>query len=140
MMKTSIALTTTACGTFFLTALLTGVWKWRAMLASPDHMAPHYVDTAHRAALLYSFACLVLIHFLDLSPLPEPVNVVAAAAPLFFFALAIATYCVLGFRDETDNQFSERTFATTTATLMLAVAEIGGFAVLFAGFLATQLS
>lgn len=139
-MTTSIALTTTACGTFFLTALLTGVWKWRAMLAAPDHLAPHYVDTAHRAALLYSFACLVLIHFLELSPLPEAVNVVAAAAPLLFFAAAIATYCVLGLRDETDNQFSERTFATTTATLMLAVAEIGGFTVLFAGFLATQLS
>lgn len=139
-MTTSILLTTTACGTFFLTALLTGVWKWRAMLASPEHLAPHYVDTAHRAALLYSFACLVLIHFLELSPFPEPVNVAAAAAPLAFFALAIATYCVLGYRDETDNQFSERNFATTTGMVLLAAAEIGGFALLFGGFLATQLS
>jgi hypothetical protein len=139
-MTTSILLTTTACGTFFLTALLTGVWKWRAMLASPDHVAPHYVDTAHRAALLYSFACLVLIHFLELSPFPEAVNIAAAAAPLTFFAVAIASYCVLGYRDETDNQFSERNFATTTGMVLLAAAEIGGFALLFGGFLATQLS
>ena len=38
------------------------------MLSAPDHLAPHYVDTAHRAALLYSFACLVLVHFAELSP------------------------------------------------------------------------
>ena len=139
-MKTSILLTTTACGTFFLTALLSGIWKWRAMLAAPDHQAPFYVDTAHRAALLYSFACLVLIHFLELSPFSETVNVLAAAAPLAFFALAIATYLVLGYQDRTDNQFSERTFATTGGMVLLAAAEIGGFAVLFAGFLATQLS
>ena len=133
-------MTTAACGAFFMTALLSGIWKWRAMLSSPDHQAPHYVDTAHRAALLYSFACLVLVHFLELSPFPEPVNVLAAAAPLAFFAIAIATYLVLGYQDRTDNQFSERTFATTTGMVLLAVAEITGFAVLFAGFLATQLS
>jgi len=139
-MKTSILLTTTACGTFFLTALLSGIWKWRAMLASPEHQAPHYVDIGHRAALLYSFACLVIIHFLELSPLPEPLNVAAAAAPLLFFAIAIASYLVLGYLDHTDNQFSERTFATTTGMVLLAAAEVGGFGLLFVGFLVTQLA
>jgi len=139
-MKTSILLTTTACGTFFLTALLSGIWKWRAMLASPSHQAPHYVDIGHRAALLYSFACLVIIHFLELSPLPEPVNVAAAAAPLLFFAIAIASYLVLGYQDHTDNQFSERTFATTAGMVFLAAAEVGGFGLLFVGFLVTQLA
>lgn len=138
-MPPSIALTTTACGLFFLTALLTGVWKWRAMLAAPDHLAPHYVDTAHRAALLYSFACLVLIHFLELSPFPEAVNVPAAAFPLFFFAVAIATYVQLGYRDTTDNVFAQRSFGTTTGTALLAVSEIAGFTVLFAGFVVSQL-
>jgi len=139
-MKTSILLTTTACGTFFLTALLSGIWKWRAMLASPQHEAPHYVDIGHRAALLYSFACLVIIHFLELSPLPEPLNVAAAAAPLLFFAIAIASYLVLGYQDHTDNQFSERTFATTTAMVFLAAAEVGGFGLLFVAFLVTKLA
>ena len=122
-----------------LTALLTGAWKWRAMLASSDHQAPHYVDTAHRASLLYSFACLVLIHFLEVSPLPEWINVVAVSLPLAFFAIAIAVYIQLGLADETDNQFEDRNFGTTTGTGLLAVSEIGGFAVLFGAFLASQL-
>jgi hypothetical protein len=109
------------------------------MLAAPDHLAPHYVDTAHRAALLYSFACLVLIHFLELSPLPEAVNVASAALPLFFFAVAIATYVQLGARDATDNAFEQRSFATMTGTGLLAVAEIAGFSVLFAGFVLAQI-
>ena len=83
--KASVLVATAACGVFFLTALLLGVWKWRAMLSASDHLAPHYVDTAHRAALLYSFACLVLIHFAELSPFAEPVNVAAVSFPLVFF-------------------------------------------------------
>lgn len=136
-MKASVFVATLACGVFFLTALLLGVWKWRAMLAAPDHLAPHYVDTAHRAALLYSFACLVLIHFAELSPFAEVVNVAAVVFPLVFFA-AIVTYIQLGWSDQTDNAFEERSFATTTGVLLLAVAEIGGFAVLLAGFVFAQ--
>jgi len=138
-MKTSVLVATTACGIFFLTALLLGVWKWRAMLRAPDHLAPHYVDTAHRASLLYSFACLVLIHFAELSPFAEPVNVAAVSLPLFFFAVAIATYIHLGRLDTTDNAFEQRNFSTTTGMVLLAGAEIGGFAVLFAGFVLSQL-
>ena len=138
-MQTSVLIATAACGIFFLTALLTGVWKWRAMLRAPDHLAPHYVDTAHRAALLYSFACLVLIHFAQLSPFPEAVNAVAVSAPLLFFAVAIATYVVLGRADATDNQFQERSFATMTGTGLLAVSEIAGFGVLLLGFVVGQL-
>ncbi len=138
-MKTSVLVATTACGVFFLTALLLGVWKWRAMLRAPDHLAPHYVDTAHRAALLYSFACLILVHFAELSPLTEAVNVAAVSFPLVFFAVAIATYIQLGWRDETDNAFAQRNFSTTTGMVLLAVAEIGGFAVLLAGFVLSQL-
>jgi hypothetical protein len=137
--KTSVLLATTACGVFFLAALLLGVWKWRAMLRAPDHLAPHYVDTAHRAALLYSFACLVLVHFAGLSPFPEPVNVAAVAFPLLFFAVAIATYVGLGWQDRTDNAFEERTFLNTTGMHVLAASEIGGFAVLLAGFAIAQL-
>jgi hypothetical protein len=38
--------------------ILTGVWKYRHMLLSDGHVAPVYVDTAHRAALLYTFGVL----------------------------------------------------------------------------------
>jgi hypothetical protein len=138
-MKASVLVSTAACGVFFLTALLLGVWKWRAMLRAPDHLAPHYVDTAHRAALLYSFACLVLVHFAELSPFAEPVNVAAVSFPLIFFAVAIATYIQLGWFDTTDNAFEQRNFSTTTAVTLLAVSEIGGFAVLLAGFVLSQL-
>jgi hypothetical protein len=110
------------------------------MLRAPDHLAPHYVDTAHRAALLYSFACLVLVHFAELSPFAEAVNVAAVTFPLVFFAVAIATYVQLGWRDTTDNAFEKRDFGTTTGVALLAVAEIGGFAVLLAGFVLSQLA
>lgn len=139
-MKASVLVATTACGVFFLTALLLGVWKWRAMLHAPDHLAPHYVDTAHRAALLYSFACLVLIHFAELSPFAEGVNLAAVGLPLLFFAIAIASYIQAGWLDTSDNLFTQRNFATTTGMYLLAAAEIGGFAVLFAGFALAQLA
>ena len=138
-MQASVLVATAACGVFFLTALVLGVWKWRAMLSAPDHLAPHYVDTAHRAALLYSFACLVLIHFAELSPFAEPVNVAAVSFPLVFFAVAIATYIQLGWRDTTDNAFARRDFSTTTGVAVLGAAEIGGFAVLLAGFVVGRL-
>lgn len=138
-MKTSVLVATAACGVFFLTALVLGVWKWRAMLSAPDHLAPHYVDTAHRAALLYSFACLVLIHFVELSPFSEPVNVAAVSFPLAFFGVAIASYIQLGWRDTTDNVFDRRDFSTTTGVALLGISEIGGFAVLLAGFVLSQL-
>jgi hypothetical protein len=50
MLESKVALT--AAGVFFTTALFTGVWKYRHMLLTEGHVAPFYVDTAHRAALL----------------------------------------------------------------------------------------
>ena len=51
-----------AAGLIFLWALLIGVWKYREMAASPEGRAHPYVDVAHRAALLYSFATLLLVY------------------------------------------------------------------------------
>ena len=73
------------------------------------------------------------------APVAEAVNVVAVGLPLIFFAVAIASYIQLGWLDTTDNAFEQRNFATTTGVLLLAVAEIGGFAVLLAGFALAQL-
>lgn len=125
-----------ACGSFFVVALLTGVWKWRAMATSAEHRAPFYVDTAHRAALMYSFACLVLRAFAAESAFAPEVNTAAAAVPIFFFAVAVATYVALGIRNDTDNQFERPSAAQHLAMVALIVGELGGFSVLFAGFLA----
>jgi len=38
---------------YFIAALLTGIWKWRAMLGAEDGKAHAYVDIAHHAALHY---------------------------------------------------------------------------------------
>jgi hypothetical protein len=132
-LETKIALT--ASGTFFLAALLTGIWKYRHMLLAEGHVAPVYVDVAHRAALLYAFAALLLARLVEESPFSPTVNLFAVGGPLLFFAVAIATYVGLGFENRTDNQFRERNFGTTWGMVALIVVEIGGFGVLFAGFL-----
>ena len=133
ILESKIALT--FAGIFFTTALFTGVWKYRCMLRAEAHVAPFYVDTAHRAALLYAFAALLLARLVEQSPFPRMVNLVAIGGPLAFFATAIVTYIALGFENRTDNQFRERNFATTWGMVTLIVVEITGFGVLFAGFL-----
>jgi hypothetical protein len=124
-----------ACGAFFFTGLVTGIWKHFAMLSSPTHMAPAYVDIAHRAALLYSFASLVLMKFVEFSPFPAWVNTAAASAPLLFFAIAVARYISLGLRNQTDNQYKQPDEAGKFVMAGLITAEVGGFGVLFLGFL-----
>lgn len=123
-------------GVFFLTALLTGIWKWRHMLSSVSHLAPPYVDIAHRTALFYSFAGLLVWQFAGWSVWPEAVNFVAAVLLFVFFATAIVTYVALGLANTTDNQFKERNFKTTTGMWLLIAGEVGGFLVLFSGTLA----
>lgn len=136
-MSAALTLSFGASGLFFLTGLATGIWKYRKIMTSPEHRAPAYVDIAHRAALLYSFAALVIAKFVELSPYPEPVEVAAAGAPLALFAVTIATYVVQGYLNRTDNQFRERNLLTTWGMYFLIVGEMGGFAVLFWGFLSS---
>lgn len=121
-------------GFFFLVALATGVWKYRWMARPPDHRAPFYVDTAHRAALLYSFAAVLLAHLVSASPFPRAVNLAAVIAPLFFFAVAIGDYILLGIGNRTDNQFRRSSALTTTLMWLLIVGELGGASVLVVGF------
>jgi hypothetical protein len=134
-MEPATTLTLIACGTFFLVGLVTGIWKHNAMMTSANRQAPAYVDIAHRAALLYSFASLVLLKFIEHSPFSPLVNTVAAAAPLLFFAVAIGRYLSLAVGNQTDNQYKLPLDATRVVMPMLIIAEVGGFGVLFAGFL-----
>src|SRR5574341_873402 len=106
-MDSASKLTLIAIGVFFLTGLLTGIWKYILIVKSERHETPRYVSVAHQASLLYTFAALVLLKFLEFSPYTETINLLAVGFPLFFFALAIATYIAHGILQDTDNQFQK---------------------------------
>ena len=131
-------LTLLAAGLIFLLALALGVWKYRQMATSPTHLAHPYVDIAHRAALLYSFATLLIAVFVELSSWATWVNLAAAGVLVFFFLVAIGAYIVHGAKQDTTNQFENPTASLHIGMWALVVGEIGGFAVLLAGFIAGQ--
>jgi hypothetical protein len=128
-----------ASGVMFLWALLLGVWKYRQMTLANDHLAHPYVDTAHRAALLYSFALLLVATFVQLSGFSELVNLLAAGALTFYFYAAVASYVLHGWREDTDNQFRDSHSKLQIAMIALILGEIGGLLVLLAGFIDKQI-
>ena len=142
LQQPAVQLSILSAGVFFGTALLTGAWKYFHIARSPEAVAPVYVDIAHRSALLYSFAALLLAQFAALSAWSETIDFWAAAIPLGFFAAAIGGYVVHGLLRDTDNQF-RRPHKVGPVALprgalagfmwLLMLGEIGGFAVLFAG-------
>ena len=132
------------CGLFFLTGLLTGVWKYWQVSQSEKARAHYYVDVAHRASLMYAFACLVLERFVLLSVWSDRTNTLAVLASMLFFALAVGSYILHGMLRDTRNQlqrphqFGKGTLAPVLMVafmVALIVAEVGGFLVLFAGVL-----
>ena len=79
-----------SAGVFLLVGLFSGLWKFLQMWRSEQGLAHPYLDIAHRASLLYGFACLtlaVLAHFSTFSP---NYNLFAAVTVIVFFALAVA--------------------------------------------------
>ena len=138
-MNLAVRLSVAAAGVFLLVGMLLGVVKYRAIMRSPAHRAPVYVDIAHRASFLYSFAALVIAELLRYSPYPEGVQLAASGVPLLFFALTIAGYSAHGLRDDTENMFAERNFITTWFMYALIAGEVGGMAVVLWGFIETQL-
>lgn len=141
-MESALTLALVACGLFFLTGLLTGVWKYLCIARSPTAQAPAYVDLCHRAALMYSFACLVVAQFVELSVWSPAVDFWATLALVVYFANAVLMYAVHGVLRDTDNQFLKpHVLGRSTlpgplfAAFMwsLVAAEIGGFLVLFSG-------
>ena len=138
-MSLAVKISLAASGVFLLAGMLLGVLKYRAIMRSPAHRAPVYVDIAHRASFLYSFAALVIAELLRYSPYPEAVQLAAAGVPLLFFALTIAGYSAHGLKDDTENMFAERNFITTWFMYALIAGEIGGMAVVLWGFVRTQL-
>ncbi len=128
-----------AAGLIFIGALLLGVWKFRQMAAAKDGLAHPYVDTAHRAALLYSFATLLIATFVELSGWSTAVNLIAAFSVIFFFVAAVSGYIWQGARRVTDNQFRDPFPGLHTFMWALIIAEIAGFSVLLAGFVEAQI-
>lgn len=141
-MEPALKLAIVSCGLFFLTGLLTGLWKYICIARSDNAQAPVYVDVCHRASLMYSFACLVLAKFVELSVWSPAVNFWATLAPIVFFANAVFAYALHGYLRDTDNQLQKphvlgrSTISNANMMVfmwMLAAAEIGGFAVLLVG-------
>ncbi|GBF50407.1 hypothetical protein LPTSP4_19320 [Leptospira ryugenii] len=133
-------------GSFFLVGLLCGIWKYYGILKSKDAVAPEYVSVLHRASLLYSFACILLSKFVELSSFSEEVNFYAAFSAMVFFAFAQSTYFLHAVLKDTDNQFQKPyrigswlhpAILTHGSMVLLILGEVGGFAVLFWGFLRT---
>ena len=137
-----------AAGIFFLIGLLTGTWKYLQIRSSENAVAHPYVDIAHRASLMYSFAALLLSRFAEISQLPRNIEWWAVLFPVAYFAYAILLYIVHGALKDTDNQLRPP-FRMGSLVLppmfvglsmwSLIVAEIGGFLVLFYGVLAALL-
>ena len=137
-MNPAIKISLAASGLFLLAGMLTGVLKYQRTMTSAEHHAPVYVDIAHRASFLYSFAALVIAKLLEYSPYSTRVQTVAAAVPLAFFAITLMGYTAEGLMNRTDNLFRERNFTTTWYMYALIAGEIGGFAIILWGFLSTQ--
>ena len=134
-----------SAGGFFLAGLLAGAWKYHLMHEA-DARAPVYVDMAHRASLLYAFACALLAELIGRSAWPDP-STWALRVLVFFFAVTVLAYVVHGALRDTDNQFQRPhrlgrgtipAAAMRTFMVLLVLAELGGFAVVFGGFLAAR--
>lgn len=137
-----------ACGLFFLTGLATGIWKYLLIRRSPEYRAPGYVSTSHRTALMYSFACLVLLELTRLSALPDLTETVLVSLMIVFFAAAQGSYLVHGLLRDTDNQLARphrlgsRSLPAPLLTLFmtaLIIVETGSFLVLLVAALAARL-
>ena len=120
-------------GICLMIGLLTGTWKYFAIMKSENHQAPVYVDIAHRASLMYAFACIVLLEFARISDLDELTEAISTLLPVAFFLIAIFTYILLGISNHTDNQFKQKNLITTWGMYLLIAGEIGGFGVLMYG-------
>ncbi|TNE46494.1 MAG: hypothetical protein EP343_23085 [Deltaproteobacteria bacterium] len=139
---TAVTLARYACGLFFITGLLTGVWKYIHIMRSEEAKAPVYVDIAHRAGLMYSFACLVLAYFAALSQWSEGWNLLGVGLAVGFFAAAEMTYIIHGVLKDTDNQLRRPiqlgsgklpTFLVHLFMFGLIAGELGGFLIVFIG-------
>jgi hypothetical protein len=146
---TAVDFCLTSAGVFFLAGLLAGAWKYSHTLTAPDARAPVYVDMAHRASLMYAFACALLAALCARNAWADAVNLGAAALMIAFFAATIVGYAVHGALRDTDNQLrrphrlGRRTIPPRLMLgfmALLILGEIGGFLVILGGFVAARVA
>ncbi|KYP11542.1 MAG: hypothetical protein A0129_06720 [Limnobacter sp. CACIAM 66H1] len=137
-----------SAGVFLLVGLFSGLWKFLQMWRSEQGLAHPYLDIAHRASLLYGFACLtlaILAHFSTFSP---NYNLFAAVTVIVFFALAVTGYLIQAALNGPDNQLRQPhklgnhpmpRAGLALFMVALILAEIGGTLYLFAGALQNPL-
>ncbi|MBI41362.1 MAG: hypothetical protein CMF59_17335 [Leptospiraceae bacterium] len=143
---TALTLCYLAAGVFFLGGLLSGIWKYQGILKSAEAVAPEYVNVLHRASLLYAFASILLAEFVELSNLSNSMELLGVAMAVGFFAFAQFTYLIHGILGDTDNQFLKPYrlgpwkmpgSIIHGAMVLLILGEVGGFSILFWGYLRT---
>lgn len=137
-MSLPIKISLAASGLYLLAGMLVGIVKYRRTMTSAEHRAPVYIDIAHRAFFMYSFASLVMARLSEENAFTERTLTAAVAAVLLFFTVSVLGYTAHGLRDDTENIFAERNFTTTWYMYALIAAEVGGLGVILWGFLAKQ--
>lgn len=100
-----VRLALASAGGLLLTGLLIGVWKYIAIRRSPAAVAPEYVSIAHRAALMYAFACGLVAQLLRHTALSDAVARACVIGLVASFAVAVGSYVLHGALRDTDNQF-----------------------------------
>ena len=97
-MNFAVKISLAAAGFYLLAGMLIGVVKYRRTMRSEEHRAPVYIDIAHRAAFLYSFAALVIAALLERNSFTDAVLLPATLAVLTFFSLTILGYLLTGYK------------------------------------------
>ncbi len=108
---------------YFAAALITGVWKWRAMLAAKNGQAHAYIDIAHHAALHYGpFILLagILASFWSFEALLPAWILVEIMG--WTMVLSLSRYISLGLHGTASNQLHK---ATASARLGLVFFFLG---------------
>lgn len=126
-------------GLYLLIGMVTGVWKYAKIMKSDNHKSSMYVDIAHRNALLFSFACLVIAKLMEFSPFSLTMQMVITLIPLFYFSLTTINQIKEGVVNRTETIFKERTFSTTWFMYGLIIGEVGSISLMIIGFIYTQL-
>ena len=139
MMNSAIKLCLTCSGIFLLFGMIAGVVKYKQIMKSPINRASAYINIAHVASFLYSFAALVMAELLKYSPYSLAKQMWMAGIPLFCFALTIGQYFRLGLENKTDNQFKEKNLTNTFGMDLIIAGEIGGVSLILWGFFKTQI-
>ena len=137
-MNPAVKISLLSSGLLLLLGMLIGVIKYRRMFTTSEHVAPYYIDTAHRAAFLYSFAMLVIAKLLEHVRYSEAVQLGAMGLVLVFLTLTVFGYLVHGLQNKTDNMFRRRNFITTWYMYLLIAGEIGGLSIIVWGFISSE--